>query len=154
MLIAVQIDIEAPLDSVWSVLNDESKHFLWIPGVIQTSYPDVYDRQNQAGTRFRQTIRDGRRQKIYLGEVIAYDAPSLLGFRLRDGVSHIDTYYRLRPMGTGTRLDCEVDIAAGTAIGHVFGLVTRFMTARILSRHMDKLKRMTEDLVAGLTAAV
>lgn len=154
MLIAVQIDIEAPLDSVWSLLNDESRHAFWMPGIIQISYPDVYDRKNPIGTHFRQLKGVGRRRKICLGEVTAYKAPSLLGFRLGDGLSHIDTHYRLRPMGTGTRLDCEVDITAGTAIGRAFGFVMRIVTARILGRHLDELKRLTEDAVAGLNEPV
>lgn len=150
MNIAMQVDIEAPLDTVWSFLDDPAKVPLWMPEVVEVSYPARYDRDNPIGTRFRQIVQEGGRKKTYLGDITAYEKPRLLGIRLGDGRLRLDVTYRLTPMGTGTRVDCQTKISVGDWIGRTLGLFARPMTERIIGRHMDNLKCLAEDAAAGL----
>lgn len=150
MRIAVRVDIEAPVETVWAFLDDGSRLALWMPEVVETDFPKDYDRDNPVGTHFRQTIREGGRKKIYLGEVTLYDRLRLLGLHLSDGRLEVDVVYRLGPMGTGSRLDYEARVAVRRWYGWIAALAFRPLTRRILARHLANLKRLAEDAAVGI----
>jgi uncharacterized protein YndB with AHSA1/START domain len=152
MNIAMQVDIEAPLGAVWSFLDDPAKVPLWMPEVAEVLYPRHYDRDNPVGTRFRQIVREGGRKKTYLGDITAYEKPRLLGIRLGDGNDSVVITYRLRPLGTGMRLDYDAETRVTSVPGRFIGLVCRPLTLRNMSRHLTSLKRLAEDSAVALRA--
>lgn len=149
MTIAFQVDIEAPLEQVWAFLDDEARLPLWMPEIVETVYPRGIDRASPIGTRFRQKLKEGGRIKDYDGEVIAYQAPRLLGLRVGDGTVSVDVTYALSPIGTGTRLDYSAEITVKSLLGRILGFLFRPRTMRILNRHMVNLKRLSEDAAAA-----
>ncbi len=153
MAITFQVDIEAPLEQVWAFLDDETRLPLWMPQVVETVYPEGKDHDAPVGTRFRQKLKEGGKVREYQGEVIAYEAPRLLGIRLGDGKFSVDVTYQLSPIGTGTRLDYTADITVKTLVSRILGFLFRPLTMRILTRHMVNLKRVAEDAAAAARSA-
>ena len=153
MAITFQVDIEAPLEQVWTLLDDETQLPLWMPEIVETVYPEDRDRDALVGTTFRQKIKEGGRVKEYEGEVTAYQPPQKLGIRLGDGQFFFDVTYQLSPIGTGTRLDYSAELVTKTLLARVMGFLFRPLTMRILNRHMVNLKRVAEDAAAAERSA-
>ena len=149
MAITYQVDIEATIEQVWMLLDDETQLPLWMPEIVEMVYPEGRDRDAPVGTTFRQKIKEGGRVKEYEGEVTAYDAPRKLGIRLGDGQFFFDVTYKLSPIGTGTRLDYSAELAVKTLLARIMGVLFRPLTMRILNRHMVNLKRVAEDAAAA-----
>lgn len=153
MAITFQVDIEAPLEQVWALLDDETRLPLWMPEVMETVYPEDRDRSTPVGTTFRQKLKEGGRIKEYEGEVTAYEAPRMLGIRIGDGRFFVDVTYALSPIGTGTRLDYRAEVVVETLLARIMGFLFRPLTMRILRRHMVNLKRVAEDAAAAERSA-
>ena len=153
MAITFQVDIEATLEQVWALLDDETQLPLWMPEIVETVYPEDRDRDAPVGTTFRQKIKEGGRVKDYDGEITAYDPPRKLGIRLGDGQFSVDIAYALSPIGTGTRLDYSAELAVETLLARIMGVLFRPLTMRILNRHMVNLKRVAEDAAAAERSA-
>ena len=145
MRITFENNIAAPVPTVWSFLNDDSKLPDWMPEVVDITYPDGQDRDEPVGTRFRQTLKEGGRTKTYEGLVTAYEPERLLGVRLTDGGFGVDVRYELSPTEQGTRLDYAAELALKTRLAKVLGFLFKPLTVGILKRHMANLKRVSEE---------
>ena len=63
------IEIAASPEVVFDWVDDDEKLPLWLEGLEQIEYPDGVDRNNPVGTRFRHTMRRGRKRVEYEGHV-------------------------------------------------------------------------------------
>jgi len=146
MRVVTTVQIDAPLEKVWPLLDEDENLKLWMPDVIETTYPDGKPEGDPVGTRFVQKIREGGRINIYRGEVTAYEPRRLLGVRLGDGRNFsTDVTYQLSEQGTGTRLDYACDVQLISWLSRVMSLIGSPMMRRIVKRHMANLKRVAEE---------
>lgn len=146
MHITTTVDIEAPIDVVWPLLNEDENLNLWMPDVIETSYPDGKQAGDPVGTRFIQKIREGGGIKTYDGQVTAYEPRQLLGVRLGDDSNfQTDVTYRLSEDGAGTRLDYDCEITLKSWFGRIMSVIGVPMARQIVRRHMANLKRVAEE---------
>lgn len=146
MRVMATVDINAPLDKVWPLLDEDENLKLWMPDVIETSYPDGKPEGDRVGTRFAQKIREGGRVNTYFGKVTAYEPGRLLGVRLGDERKFTtDVTYRLSEQGTGTRLDYACDVQLLSWLSRLMIWIGGPMMRRIVKRHMANLKRAAEE---------
>ncbi|MDJ0513240.1 MAG: SRPBCC family protein [Methyloceanibacter sp.] len=147
MRITFENQIAAPVPVVWSFLDDDAKLPLWMPEVVDVSYQDGKNRDDPVGTVFRQTLKEGGREKTYDGLVTAYESERLLGVRLTDGQFGVDVRYVLSPTAQGTRLDYTAELALQSLLARILGFLFKPLTMSILRRHMANLKRVAEQAV-------
>ncbi|MEM7398800.1 MAG: SRPBCC family protein [Pseudomonadota bacterium] len=145
MQIIFENQIAAPVPVVWSFLDDDAKLPLWMPEVVDVSYPNGENRDDPVGTAFRQTLKEGGREKTYEGLITAYEAERLLGIRLTDGRFGVDVRYALTPTVQGTRLDYTAELALQSRLARILGFLFKPLTMSILRRHMANLKRVAEQ---------
>ena len=145
MRVVTTVDIAAPIERVWPLLDRDENIKLWMPDVIETTYPDGKQEGDPVGTRFEQKIREGGRINTYLGEVTAYEPHSLLGVRLGDERNFsTEVTYRLSAQGRRTRLDYACDVRLFSWLSRIMILIGGPMMRRIVKRHMANLKRVAE----------
>ncbi len=145
MRITYQLDIEAPIGTVFEYLDDDEKLKLWLEGLEETSYPSGRDSENPLGTKFVQKIREGGRVGVYTGEVIAYEKPTRLAIDIGNRQFTMRVDYRLSPTPTGTRLDYSVETVKSTWLVRLMGKLFSGFTRRLLDRQMKKLKEVAES---------
>jgi uncharacterized protein YndB with AHSA1/START domain len=146
MQIATTVEIGAPLDRVWPLINDDENLKLWMPDVVETTYPEGKPEGDPVGTRFLQRIREGGRISTYQGEVTAYEPGRLLGIRLGDARHFVtDVTYRLSEEGPETRLDYACRVTLLSWIARVMIPIGAPMMRRIVKRHMANLQRVAEE---------
>jgi carbon monoxide dehydrogenase subunit G len=138
------LEITAPVEKVFDLIQDPQKHKLWLQGVEETRYVGDYDPERPVGARFVQKIREGRRVKDYDGEVTAFERPRHLGIRLYGKQFSVQVDYRLAPQGRGTHLDYAADITCGHWIIRVMGFLFGWLCRGILARQMKALKALAE----------
>lgn len=146
MQLAIEIDIDAPVERVWPLLEDDENLKLWMPDVVETLYPDGKAAGDPVGTRFVQRIREGGRVRAYSGVVTAYEPRRLLGVRLGDGRNfETDVVYRLKDRGAATTLDYRCDVRLKSWLARVMIVIGGPMMRRIVKRHMANLKQLAEQ---------
>ncbi len=145
MQIMFQNQIAAPVPVLWSFLNDDAKLPLWMTEVVDISYPEGQKSENPVGTRFRETLKEGGREKTYDGSITAYDTERLLGVRLMDGRFGVDVRHKLAPTEHGTQLDYTADLALQSLLARVLGFLFKPLPMSILRRHMANLKHVAEN---------
>ena len=52
MRVVTTVQVDAPLEKVWPVLDEDENLKLWMPDVIETTYPDGKPEGDPVGTRF------------------------------------------------------------------------------------------------------
>ena len=104
MRITFENEIAAPVPVVWSCLDDDTTLPLWMPEVVEISYPEGQKCEDPVGAAFRQTLKEGGREKTYDGLVTAYEPERQLGVRQTDRRFGVDLGYALSPTAQGTRL--------------------------------------------------
>ncbi len=137
--------IDAPVARVWEFLDDDEKLPIWMPQIVDISYPDGRNRDQPVGTRFRQKLKEGGSIREYQGEVTAYEPPHLLGVRLFEDNFAVDVTYRLTADGDKTILDYRADVTLKTILGRIMGTLFSWMTRRLVRQLMGNLKRVAED---------
>jgi uncharacterized protein YndB with AHSA1/START domain len=138
--------IAAPIGQVFDLLDDPKKMKQWMQGLEETVYTSQPGSgQSRVGTTFRQKLREGGRVVEYDGEVTAYDKPHRLGVRIGNEHFSVDVDYRLSEIEGGTRLDYEAELAHKTRKSSIFDALFRPLTANLLRRQMNALKRVAES---------
>ena len=144
-----QLDLDAPVETVFRYLDDDALLPLWMEGLEGTAYPEGYDPADPVGTRFTQRIREGRRVNTYEGVITSYEAPYHLALRLGNRHFTVAVDYRLRPTLTGTRLDYAARMVSASWATRVLARLFAGFTRRLLDRHMANLKALAEDEAAA-----
>lgn len=138
--------IEAPIERVFELLDDDEQLKLWMDGVEETTYPDGRNVTDPVGTRFRMKIREGGRVQEYDGEVVAYAPPRHLAITIGNAMFRMRVDYRLSAENGGTRLDYTCEPEYTNWLIRLIGLCFGWLTRRILRRQMLKLKSVAERL--------
>ncbi|MFQ5613511.1 MAG: SRPBCC family protein [Anaerolineae bacterium] len=144
MKITRAIQINAPLDRVFALVDDEEKLKLWMDGLEETRYLSEPDPQNPIGAKFKQRIREGGRLTEYDGEVTAYDKPHHLGVRIGNNQFGMQVDYRFAATADGTRLDYSAEMVHQTWFARLMGALFGWLTNRILDKQMRRLKELAE----------
>ncbi len=144
MLFTCAVDIRAPAEKVFGLLEDHDKLKLWLDGLEETHYIGEVDQANPVGARFKQRIREGGRVQEYDGEVTAYAKPQHLGVRLFGTQFSVQVDYRLKPTVDGTHLDYSADVSCGNWFFRLMARLFSFFMRGMLCKQMNKLKVVAE----------
>lgn len=149
MRMTYTLQINAPSEKVFDLIQDPEQHKRWLKGVEETRYVGHYDPANPVGTKFTQRIREGGRDQSFDGEVTAFARPKHLAIRLTGAKFTVDVDYRLTPSGAGTRLDYAAQVVCDSwffrswlfrLLAPVFG----FLVRGTLRKQLGKLKELAE----------
>ena len=138
------MDIAAPAERVWELIDDHENLKRWMDGLEDTSYPDGLDRNRPVGTRFVQRIREGGRVSEYQGTVTAYDRLKHLAIEIGNRAFTMAVDYRLTPIPAGTRLDYSAVMKRGGMFITIMTALFGWLTRKILRKQMAKLKALAE----------
>jgi len=136
--------IAAPIARVWAMIDDAENLKRWMEGLVETTYPDGFDRRRAVGTRFVQRIREGGRVADYAGEIVTYDPPRHLGFVVGNSVFRMQVDYRLAEAAGGTRLDYSALLVDAGGVVRFMSRLFGWLTRRILRKQMARLRALAE----------
>ena len=145
MAITYQMDMNAPIEKVFDLVDDDEKIKLWMEGLEETIYTSPHDRENPVGTTFKQKIREGGRVTEYDGIVTDYQKPTHLGIQIGNASFRMQVDYRFSETPTGTRLNYETDMVNPSWIARIMSKLFSWLTKRILNKHMTNLKALAES---------
>lgn len=143
--ITYQQEIIAPIDVVFSFLNDDEKMKLWMEGLESTEYPNGENAENPVGTEFIQIIREGGLTQQYTGMVTEYEPPTLLAVKLQSNAFQINVTYELTDLGRKTQLDYHCELVFASLFHRIVGFLFCGLTKRILNTQMKKLSLLAEQ---------
>lgn len=146
------VDIAAPPAVVFALLDDPASLSRWMPDIVETRLKSG-EGLAVVGTRFTQSIREGRRIKAYDGVVTAYEPGRRLAIRLSDPAFAVDVDYRVGAAGAGTRLDYAAEVALASRWARLMAPLGRWMMGRILDRHLARLREVAEADAGRATTA-
>ncbi|WP_417381555.1 SRPBCC family protein [Gimesia sp.] len=145
MEITYQQEIIAPIEVVFSYLNDDEKMKLWMEGLESVEYPKRKNTENQVGTKFIHTIKEGLNTQTYEGTFTAYEAPTLIAVELTHPAHRIEVSYELTSLGRKTELDYHCELEFASFYYRFMGVLFSWFTKRILKTQMAKLKELAEQ---------
>jgi hypothetical protein len=143
------MEVKAPIEKVFFLVGNDEMHKKWMEGLEETVYLNKLDRENPLGTKFKQKMKEAGRVQEYVGEVIAYEKPQLIGVKIYHKFFTAEVYYRLANCGDSTMLNYSVNMKKGHSATKVFGLLIHGLTKKILKKHMMKLKMLAESHPIG-----
>jgi uncharacterized protein YndB with AHSA1/START domain len=144
MAIVRRVEIRAPIDRVFELVDHPENLPRWIDGLESTEYVGGADPENPVGTRFRQRIREGGRTVEYDGEVTAYDKPHHLAVSIGNRRFAMKVDYRFTEHGEGTVLNYSVSPQATSPLASVMNVLFGWMTRRIVDRQLTKLREVAQ----------
>ena len=149
MNLTYEMDIDAPVDQVFFLLDDDTQLKRWMEGLEEIIHPDGRDPENPVGTRFIQRIREGGRIGTYEGVVTAYEKPYHLAIRFGNKSFTMSVDYRLSELeGGGTHFAYAAEMVSGSWFTRLMSRLFSGLTRRILNQHMTNLKGLAEGAEA------
>jgi uncharacterized protein YndB with AHSA1/START domain len=137
-------EIDAPIERVFDLVERPECRKQWLAGVQETTL--LADGGSRSvGAPFRQRVSGGFGVAELAGEVTAYEHPHHLGLRIGDRSFVVQVDYWLTPVGLRTRLDYTAELVAGSALVRAAERAFGWLTKRILSRQMRRLKLLAES---------
>lgn len=108
MLIEVAVEIMAPVEKVWKLIDDQAERRRWLGADAgEVEYLGKVDPTNKFGARFKARYQLGGKTQEFDGEVTEYRPPHASGTRLWRDKYHCWAYlYLLESIPGGTRLVC------------------------------------------------
>jgi len=143
--ITYQQEILAPIDIVFSFLNDDEKMKLWMEGLESIEYPKGKDLKNPVGTEFIHTIKEGGHSQQYVGSVTEFSAPTLIAVELHNSAFQINVTYELIAKSRKTQLDYHCEIVFASLFHRIMGFLFCGFTNRILKSQMKSLQLLSEQ---------
>jgi len=138
-------EIIAPVEVVFSYLNDDEKMKLWMEGLESVEYPKGKKTAYRVGTKFIHTIKEGLNTQRYKGIVTAYEPPTLLTVKLMHPAHRIEVTYELTSHGRKTELDYHCELVFTSTYYRIMSVLFSWFTKRILKSQMAKLKLLAEQ---------
>ncbi len=145
MEISYHQEILAPVEIVFSFLDDDEKMKLWMEGLESIEYPNGKETENPVGTKFIHSIREGGHTQQYTGTVTKYVKPTHLTVELSSAAFQINVEYELTENARKTLLDYKCEMVFGSLFHRVMGFLFCWLTKRILKSQMKKLKQLSEQ---------
>jgi uncharacterized membrane protein len=139
-----EIEIDRPVDDVYSFLVDASNDTRWRKEVVRSEL--VSGEAGQAGARYRQVMKPGRKESVGTHEIVAVNPPSLIEWRTPPGEGPLDFsgWYRVEPYNAG----CRVTIHAEVTPHGLFRLAKPFMSRflrKVSAQYAGDLKATLEQ---------
>ncbi len=138
-------EIVAPIEIVFSYLNDDEKMKLWMEGLESIDYPKGKKTEKRVGNKFIHTIKEGLNTQTYKGIITAYEPPSLLAVKLAHPAHRMEVTYELTAYGRKTELDYHCELVFPSLFHRLMGVSFSWFTKRILKSQMAKLKQLAEQ---------
>jgi Polyketide cyclase / dehydrase and lipid transport len=146
LLVTFQIEIQAPVETVFSYLDDQEKQKKWISGLESTEYLSPVNPTNPVGTKFKQRLSEGGRIQEYEGQVIEYKKNNLLGIQLQHPAFLIGVIYRLEAL---TDKSCRLHLTEKIEAKTLFGRFMNILFGRIIKRTLKKQMTLLKDIAEG-----
>lgn len=145
MEITYHQEIIAPIEVVFSYLNDDEKMKLWMEGLESIEYPKGKNVENPVGTEFIHTIKEAGHLQQYAGTVTEYTPPTLISVELHNSAFQFNVSYELTAQGRKTQLDYQCEMVFASLFYRIMGFLFCWLTNRILKSQMTKLKELAEQ---------
>ncbi len=139
--ISYTLDVAAPCESVFALIEDESKASLWMEGVEQLLFNE---NEKRVGAQFIQHVREGRHVHAYSGEVIEYNPPNNYALRLGNAAFSMEIRYTLKTIEDGCSILYESSMVESNWLVALLARIFSLSTRRLLHRHMQNLKELAE----------
>ena len=144
MRAAAQIEVDAPIDRVWSIVTDPERMLTFMAGV--TRWQVESDPPTGLGARYRMLFRVGSAEVGGLVEVVEWEEPFDFAWTSVTGLDQRGRW-RLRKAGRG-RTRVEIRLAYGVAGSGLSGWLAERMAAPTvrghLRRSLQQLRRLVE----------
>lgn len=135
--------IERSPDEVFAFVSEPANNASWRSNVESTVWLD--DGPMRIGRRGRQTARVLGRRMTVEAVIVEWDPPRSVRWRVVQGPATVDSWYRVEPEGTGSRV-------TGGAEGEMhgfFGRILNPLVAPVMKRqargYLEKLKQILEQ---------
>lgn len=148
-MVGFEVDIEAPVERLWALLEEDNGSLRWVPRGVATRFEDEARGPDLFGARFQQTVRLLGRVWRFEGDVPLYEPPWQIELCLDNAAVEVTLRYGLLRLGTGSRLTFAVRVRPKRWSAKLAMLVVRPMLGSIAGRHVDELKRLAEDSPQG-----
>jgi uncharacterized protein YndB with AHSA1/START domain len=142
--ITYSIEINAPIEKVFDLIDDPEKIKQWMDGLEEISFPEGRNLDNPVGTKFKQKIKEGKRTQEFDGEVMAYEKPKNLSVKVENKYCAMLVDYNLSPIATGTRLDYSCEMFWLAWIARMMAVLFGWVMKSVLRIQMTKLKALAE----------
>ncbi|MEO4054831.1 SRPBCC family protein [Solibacillus sp. CAU 1738] len=145
MLITSQTEIKAPIEVVFSYLEDNEKQKEWMTGIEETEYLTKFDISNPVGVKFKQRLREGNRIQEYEGQVTEFNKNNSISIQMNHPSFLINVSYNLQENGPNSSiLYITEEVAAKTVSGKVLIILFRVFMKKGLEKQMKALKQCAE----------
>jgi len=142
---AAEIDILAPMESVFAEVADLPRHSMWSADPLNISPID--DRPVGFGKEYRSTATSRKKKIVAELVVTEYTAPSRFAFSVHDLTGDYAHEFRLTTDGTRTRVDRNVVATLGFTQRLLYMLVFRSIKLPNTRKAMQRLKELCEASV-------
>lgn len=139
-----RLRINAPVERVWALIDDEANLPRWMPNVVSTRFPAGKPKDNPVGARFVQEMNEGGKISSFEGEVTEYEPGRLLGVLLKPEAFAIHVVYHVTGDADWTRLDYGCDVRPMTWKGWIMLSLGKRMLSSILDQQLGMLKIVAE----------
>ncbi|MEK4426085.1 SRPBCC family protein [Solibacillus sp. FSL K6-1523] len=145
MLITNQIEIQAPIEVVFSYLEDNDKQKEWMTGLEGTEYVTDFDSNNPVGVQFKQKLKEGNRIQVYEGQVTEYTKNNKLSIQMDHPSFLISVSYSLKEISAHSSiLYITEEVTPKTISGKILSFLFRGFMKKGLEKQMMALKQCVE----------
>lgn len=145
MRVSGSMEVQAPLELVWSIVSDPQRQLDFMYGV--TRWEIASDVPTGLGARYRMLLRIGSAEVGGLIEIVEFSPPCDLAWTSVTGVDQRGRW-RLRTR-RGGRTRVELRLAYGVAGSGISGWVAERVAAPAIGRHirrsLEQLRRIVEQ---------
>lgn len=146
MKLSYEIDIKAPIETVFALISDIEHLRQWLDSLEESRYLSHFDPDNPIGTPFRQRAREMGQAIEYEGKIVTYERPRRFGVRVGAKQLTLDMQYRLASIDAGTRLTCTVEMIKASFKARLLATAASSLAEKRLDTHMKKLRAVAETV--------
>ena len=144
MNVVYAVDISAPSDVVFELIEDHRKNRRWMKGILDTDYPNGYNHHNPLGTRFVQSVKESNRVVSYYGLITGYNKPDFYRFIVGNSYLSLHIAMRLYNNHDKTKLVYSAKVIEGTFLARLSCRMFSSISRKIIMQHITALKKLAE----------